>query len=82
MFSTGWRGLHKLEDIAIGGGLANCPTMPGTSSWQLRPNAPTVAPKTTSSIMGSHEYGIKHTEATGKTRSGSEKPPATKGVGT
>jgi hypothetical protein len=30
--------------------------------------------------MGSHESGMKHTEATGETRSGSEKPQATEGV--
>jgi hypothetical protein len=41
-----------------------------------------VVPIAASLTIGSHERGMKHTEATGKTRSGSGKPLATDGVGT
>jgi hypothetical protein len=78
--STGERDLLKHGDIAIGGGLA-CSTMTAISCWQLRPGAVIVVPKAASSIMGSHERGMKHTDTTGKTWSGSGKQLGTEGAG-
>jgi hypothetical protein len=77
--STGGRDLLKHGNIAIEG-VASGSTMTAISSCQLQPGVANVVPKAASSIMGSHKRGMKHTDATGKTWSGSRKQLATKGT--
>jgi hypothetical protein len=54
--------------------------MAAISSSQLRPGVATDVPKAVSSIMGSHERGMKHTDTNGKTWLASRKQLVTKGA--
>jgi hypothetical protein len=55
--------------------------MAAISSSQLRPGVATDVPKAVSSIMGSHERGMKHNDTNGKTWLASRKQLATKVAG-